>query len=240
MVGGTPTNLPPIECEQCGAKVESVDKFSEEITCENCGNHVFIASAETRTLQKINHDLGHFKLLECIGRGGFGIVYRAKDIVLDRYVAIKLPRPDYFQSIEQVERFNREARHAAQLSHPGIVPVYEIGNQGDKAYIVSKYIDGLALSDLISEKRLEFEKTANIVMLVAEAIAFAHANRVIHRDIKPNNILMDKEENPHVADFGLSRAVEGDETITVDGAVIGTPAYMSPEQVVGDQSSRHD
>ena len=231
--------LKKLDCPHCGVGIKIVDQH-EQVTCRNCGSSIQVSRSNqsqtggSLTLQRQLQSLGRFELRDVLGRGGFGVVYRAFDSELKREVAIKLPRDGTFISDSDEQRFLREARHVAQLSHPNIVPVYEVGQDTETPYIVSEFIDGLTLSDLISERRLDSMESADMMAQIADAVAYAHQQKIIHRDLKPGNILLNHSLTPFVTDFGLARAEEGGEfTITEEGQVIGTPSYMSPEQISG-------
>lgn len=177
-------------------------------------------------------NFGDYELLQEVGRGGMGVVYRARQISLGREVALKLMLRGQLASSADRERFQAEAQAAAKLDHPGIVPVYEVGQLDGRPYFTMKYIRGLTLSQRLAEGPLPAREAAAMLAAVARAIHFAHSRGVLHRDIKPSNILLDESELPHVTDFGLAKQadVAGN---TKTGAVLGTPAYMSPEQAVG-------
>jgi WD40 repeat protein/tRNA A-37 threonylcarbamoyl transferase component Bud32 len=177
--------------------------------------------------------LGKFQLLDLLGRGAFGAVYKARDVELDRIVAVKVPHADLFNSEQHQQRFLREARSAASLYHPSIVKVFEVVHEAQSSYIVSEFIDGRSLDDVIEQRSLTLHEGAELVARIAEAIEYAHTNDVIHRDIKPQNILVDENGQPHLADFGLALQRETEITMTVEGQLLGTPAYMSPEQARG-------
>jgi hypothetical protein len=179
--------------------------------------------------------LGKFELLEELGSGSFGYVFRARDTDLGRPVAIKMLRAGRLASKEDVDRFLREARSAAQLSHPGIISLYDTAQTEDGTwYLVEEFVEGRTLAERMTAGRFSSRKAALLVAEVAEALAYAHQHRVIHRDIKPSNIMLDPEGRPHLMDFGLAKR-EGDETtMTVAGQLLGTPAYMSPEQARGE------
>jgi WD40 repeat protein len=177
---------------------------------------------------------GRFELIEVVGRGGGGVVFRAFDPELERVVAIKLPRDVGEASEHEVRRFLREARHAARLRHPGIATVHEAGRVAGACYLVREFIQGVTLSERIAQGRIGHSDAVEIVKRTAEALAYAHEHGILHRDIKPSNILLDTEGQPHVIDFGLARRVTGDPTLTAEGQLLGTPAYMSPEQARGD------
>lgn len=189
--------------------------------------------AETMLLPPIDRWVKHFQLLSPLGRGGFGEVWLALDTKLQREVAIKTPRHESFDE-NYLSSFLREARTAARLRHPNIVAVHEVGDAKDKesAYIVTAFINGPSLKDwLAAGNRPDVRKAVTIVAQVARALEHAHQHGIVHRDVKPANILMDKEHKPYLADFGLARReAGGDESLSVHGKIMGTPNYMSPEQ----------
>src|SRR5262249_30389169 len=156
----------------------------------------------------------------------FGTVYKARDPSLDRVVAIKVPRSGNLATDEDRDRFLREARGVAQLRHAGIVPVHEVGEQDGVPYLVSEFVRGVTLADLLTARRPPPRDAAQLVADVADALHFAHERGVIHRDVKPSNILLDDDGRPHLMDFGLARRDAGEITMTLDGQVLGTPAYM--------------
>jgi tRNA A-37 threonylcarbamoyl transferase component Bud32/tetratricopeptide (TPR) repeat protein len=180
--------------------------------------------------------IGKYAILGEIGRGAMGIVYKATDPYIGRTVAIKTIRFDVLgQGPERdmaQKRFMREAHSAGNLSHPNIVTIYDVGEDGDLSYIAMEYIDGCSLEELISSrKKLSLEETASLVEQVANALDTAHRKGVIHRDIKPANILIDQEGKPHLVDFGIARLSTS--TMTQTNMIMGTPYYMSPEQIAG-------
>jgi WD40 repeat protein/tRNA A-37 threonylcarbamoyl transferase component Bud32 len=178
--------------------------------------------------------LGKFEFLEQLGVGAFGTVFKARDCELDRIVAIKVPRAESIPGKAELDRFLREARSAAQLKHPGIVALYDVGQSNGSYYLVSEYVQGATLAERLSAGRLGFRKAAELVAQVADALHYAHAQGVVHRDIKPSNIMLDLEGRPHLMDFGLAKRAADEITMTLDGQVLGTPAYMSPEQARGE------
>ncbi len=183
-----------------------------------------------------------FDVVEIVGEGSFGTVFRAHDSELDRIVALKTPRQHLGASREDEVRFLREASSSAQLSHPGIVHVYDVLQEGNRPYIVSEFVSGKTLAEVSGGEVLEFRLTATILMQVAEALQHAHEKGVIHRDLKPSNIILDDKHEParpRLMDFGLARREDGNATMTRDGQILGTPAYMSPEQACG-KSGRVD
>ncbi len=179
------------------------------------------------------HQFSHYELLESIGEGQFGTVWRAKDQRLNRIVALKLPHLALFDERRQT-LFLREARAAAGLEHPNIVQVHGVDQNGEQPAIISQFIEGQTLFHLLQDQRPSFEESARILSTVAGAVHYAHESGVIHRDLKPSNILMDSEGQPHVSDFGLAKWSGDQALLTNPGIVLGTPAYMSPEQARGD------
>jgi hypothetical protein len=175
---------------------------------------------------------GRYRMYSRLGEGGFGTVYLGYDEQLFRPVAIKVPRKDRLRNAAAVEDFLREARSAARLSHPAIVAVFDAGKSADGCYIISDYITGHSLAERLGQDRVPAAEAATLLARVAEALHFAHAHGIIHRDVKPNNILLDARGRPHVLDFGL--AVWANDHPEEDGRIVGTPQYMAPEQVRGE------
>jgi eukaryotic-like serine/threonine-protein kinase len=180
----------------------------------------------------VSAGLGRFRLLEMIGQGSFGSVYRAMDMKLGRLVALKLPRKEILATDADRERFLREAQSAAGLRHPNIVPVYEVGGARDYPFIVSAFINGQTLAEELSRRRFDFSESAQIARAMADALQYAHDRLIVHRDVKPSNIMLEADGQPLLMDFGVAKR-EGDAVLTDDGQLLGTPAYMSPEQAAG-------
>jgi WD40 repeat protein/serine/threonine protein kinase len=177
---------------------------------------------------------GEYELLEEIGRGGMGVVYRARELLTGRLVALKLLLHSAFASSSDVRRFQNEARAAANLNHAGIIPIYHVGAQQGQLFYTMPLLQGGNLAQRIALGPLEPAFAARLLLTVAEAVAVAHQRGIVHRDLKPANILLDEHERPYVADFGLARWLrEEPQQITATGELLGTPNYMSPEQVHG-------
>lgn len=192
--------------------------------------------ATERTLcdsPKVGHRIAHFELQEKLGSGVAGEVWKANDSRLQRTVAIKISRHRH-RSEEERHRFLREARTAAQLSHPRIVSVHEAGRDADTTFIVSDLIVGQDLRQRLREHRLSLREAAGMCAELAEALHHAHEQGVIHRDLKPANVLLDEQQRPYITDFGLAKWADDTREMTLDGQLIGTPAYMSPEQARGE------
>ena len=178
---------------------------------------------------------GDYELVEELGRGGMGIVYRARQLSLNREVAVKMLLRGQLASPADEARFRQEAEAAAQLHHPSIVPVYEVGQHDGRLFFSMQLIEGQTLSRLLRDGPLPPRYTARILSHVARAVHYAHEQGVLHRDLKPSNILLDSDGKPHITDFGLARRVSDSESLTRTGAVLGTPSYMSPEQAAGNR-----
>jgi tRNA A-37 threonylcarbamoyl transferase component Bud32/tetratricopeptide (TPR) repeat protein len=225
-----------LTCPHCQSPVEQADQSLEEIRCPACGSSfrlehdTTVAWASARGQRTI----GKYELIEAVGTGGFGTVYKARDPQLDRTVALKVPRSGRLADQTDVDRFLREARSVARLTHPAIVPVHDVGEHEGVPYLVSDFVQGMTLTDVLSARRLPPREAAGLVSAVADALQYAHEQGIIHRDVKPSNILLDGAGRPHLMDFGLARRDAGDVTMTTDGQVLGTPAYMSPEQARGE------
>lgn len=177
---------------------------------------------------------GRYELIEKIGEGGMAIVYKAKCRLLNRYVAIKILRPEFTKDEQFVENFRRESQAAAGLSHPNIVSVYDVGQEGNIHFIVMELVEGKTLSELIEEKgRLDYKEAINITRQVASALSLAHKNQIVHRDIKPHNILITNTGVAKLADFGIAKAVSASTIIGGNNKVMGSVHYFSPEQARG-------
>ena len=235
-----------VRCPQCKRpfEVKSVELASAESVADTQAATETIASdaAQPKVTASIPGaklqlgKLGRFQLREVLGQGAFGRVYRAYDPQLDREVALKVPifPPE---DVKRVRRFLTEAKAAARLRHPNIVPVYESGQDESQFFIATGFVAGQTLAKRIEAGPVEFREAAEWIRSLADALAYAHAEGIVHRDIKPENIMLDAKGQPQIMDFGLAKRTSDDSGMTVDGAVLGTPAYMSPEQARGDQAN---
>jgi serine/threonine protein kinase len=176
---------------------------------------------------------GDYELLEEIARGGMGVVYKARQVKLDRVVAIKMILTGQFASKEDVRRFQTEARLAANLRHSNIVAIHDVGEHNEQAYFSMQYIEGQSLAELVRDGAIEPQRAAQFLATIADAVHYAHEKSTLHRDLKPANILLDSDGQPHITDFGLARQIQTDQQLTASGAILGTPSYMSPEQALG-------
>ena len=233
-----------VRCPQCHNQLDlAEDRPLSHIVCPSCGTTFGLLGEETLSyhpaevngsaVSPVVKTIGHFELLDRVGSGSFGSVWRARDIELDRTVAVKIPRRGELGATE-TDQFFREARAAAQLKHPNIVSVHEVGREEDTVYIVSDYVEGLTLADWLTGQRVSSREAAELCARIADALHHAHEAGVVHRDLKPANIMLDADGQPHITDFGLARREAGEVTMTVEGKVLGTPAYMSPEQAKGE------
>jgi serine/threonine protein kinase len=223
-----------IRCPHCSNPVELLtDTRLESITCCTCGSAFSLVDSDDQTRQAPTlKRIGRFELVARVGLGGFGTVWKARDTELERTVAVKIPRKGQLAPHE-VEQFLREARSAAQLRHPNIVTVHEIGREDDTIFIVSDLIRGVSLCDWLSGATPGPREASRLMATIADAVEHAHEKGIIHRDLKPSNILIDEFGQPHIMDFGLAKREVGEISMTFDGQVLGTPAYMSPEQADG-------
>lgn len=228
-------------CPACSTAIAAGSRY-----CPGCGAPVRPGTGAGDLLRdRLQEVLGDDFLIEkLLGRGGMGSVYLAREASLDRLVAIKVLPPDRAQSADLRERFRREARTAAQLSHPNIVPLLTFGEQDGLMFFVMGYVEGEPLSQRVQrEGRLQAVETIRILSELAEALGYAHGRGVVHRDVKPENILLEAPRGlVRLTDFGVAKGLTSTSSLTTEGAVIGTPHYMSPEQASGraDVDTRSD
>jgi TolB-like protein/predicted Ser/Thr protein kinase/Flp pilus assembly protein TadD len=182
-------------------------------------------------------EFGDYELLEEVGRGGQGVVFRAWQKSLNRTVAVKLIEIGRLTTDTHLKRLRREAEAAAKLDHPGIVPVYEVGERDGTYYFSMRFIEGDCLDDVIDRGSTSVREAAELMAKVARTVHYAHEHGILHRDIKPGNILLDANGEPHLTDFGLARLVEQGSTVTGSMEIMGTPSYMAPEQAIGNNAA---
>ncbi|MBI3463022.1 MAG: protein kinase [Planctomycetes bacterium] len=222
-----------VRCPQCREAFEvNSDSELSSLICPACRSQVNLTDDSTRSVFPDTRIVGQFELVYELGHGGFGTVWLARDLELDRVVAVKIPHPHRMEG-DGAKLFFREARAAAHLQHPNIVSVHEIGNDNGQVYLVSEFIRGVTLGEWLTTHSPSFEDSTRLCITVAEALHYAHEAGIIHRDLKPGNILLDHNMQPRISDFGLAKREGGEPTITADGYILGTPAYMSPEQASG-------
>jgi serine/threonine protein kinase/DNA-binding beta-propeller fold protein YncE len=231
-------------CLRCGSSYSSA---ALEGLCPNCVGRLILDpedlaakgfSGPVRTRVRY---FGDYELIEEVARGGMGVVYKARQLSLNRVVAIKMILAGQLASETDVLRFRAEAEAAAGLRHPNIVAIHEIGEQDGQQYFSMDYVDGRNLADLGKDRGItsveSFRETARYLKTIAEAIHYAHERGILHRDLKPSNILIDESDQPHITDFGLAKRVKHDSDLTQTGQVLGTPNFMPPEQASTQRGS---
>src|SRR5438874_3594405 len=215
------------------AKADDCGSVENTETSEaNAALHIKKAPRPAKTLA----DFGDYELLEEIGRGGQGVVYRAHQKSLNRTVALKVIGLGHWATQAHLKRFRLEAEAAASLEHPGIVPIHEVGERDGSCYFSMKFIEGGQLDEVVRREPMTIRRAVELIAKVARIVHYAHEHRILHRDIKPGNILLDQKGEPHLTDFGLARLVETESTVTRTMEVLGTPSYMAPEQAVGNNA----
>jgi serine/threonine protein kinase/Flp pilus assembly protein TadD len=189
--------------------------------------------SSTERVAALAGEFGDYLLLEEVGRGGQGVVYLARQKSLNRTVALKIVSLGQWASRADLKRFRREAQAAASLDHPWIVPIYEVGERDGSCYFSMKFVEGGQLDEVVNRAPMSIRQAAEIIAKVARTVHYAHQHGILHRDIKPGNILLDTNGEPHLTDFGVARLVEADSTVTRTEEMMGTPSYMAPEQALG-------
>jgi eukaryotic-like serine/threonine-protein kinase len=221
-------------CRRCGAPLAG-DELAGN--CPRCLATALLSpdrpGPEMTLAMPVLRRLGDYELLEEVARGGMGVVFRARQVKLDRIVAVKVLRDAWLATPTQVKRFQAEAANAAKLKHPNIVSVHEVGEQGGQHFFAMDLVEGKNLAELTHEGPLPPRQAAELVTKVAKAVQHAHEQGVLHRDLKPSNVLLDAQGEPHVTDFGLARPMDDESSLTLTGQVLGTPGYMAPEQAKG-------
>ncbi len=236
-------------CGSCGAKISSdatagvcpaclletgLGLLGDEVGSSRCDDRTpqrgVPTTGRAARLARVLSDFGDYELLEEIGRGGQGVVYRAHQKSLNRTVALKVIGLGLWTTETHLKRFRREAEAAASLEHPCIVPIYEVGERDAQCYFSMKFVEGGQLDEMVKREPMPIRRAVELIAKVARTVHYAHEHGILHRDIKPGNILLDQNGEPHLTDFGLARLVEAESTVTATLDVLGTPSYMAPEQ----------
>ena len=232
-------------CRNCGAKIFS---DAPQGLCTGCvlesalsiSSEAVAGVADSANAEKVAEplgELGDYELLEEIGRGGQGVVFRARQKSLNRTVALKVIRLGQWASKVHLKRFRLEAEAAARLEHPGIVPIHDVGERDGSCYFSMKFVKGGQLDAVAKREPMPIRRAVELIAKVARTIHYAHEHGILHRDIKPGNILLDAKGEPHLTDFGLARLVESESSVTQTLDVLGTPSYMAPEQAIGNNAA---
>ena len=230
----------PARCPKCGVILEVDTAVDEQIICSRCQARLSLpgkAKLSDKVDPLIGETLGDFEITELLGRGGMGAVYKARQVSLDRFVAVKVLPSAFSRDAGFVERFSREAHAAAAVNHPNIVQIHAVGQERGFQFIAMELVEGESLGDLLErEGRLPATRAVELMKQTASALAKAHAAGIVHRDIKPSNILLTPEGLAKVADFGLAKRPGTDVSVTKTGLPIGTPLYMPPEVARGGKA----
>src|SRR5437879_4244177 len=265
--GATPTMIRVIRiCQKCGAKIFSDAPEGLCIRCvlktalailpdtvpqerDDPGGLASAMPATTRddvvpaSKKKATHaadllgELGDYELLEEIGRGGQGVVFRARQKSLNRTVALKVIGLGQWATKAHLQRFRLEAEAAASLDHPCIVPIHDVGEREGCCYFSMNFVEGGQLDEVARREPMPIRRAAELIAKLARTVHYAHEHGILHRDIKPGNVLLDAKGEPHLTDFGLARLVESESSVTHTLDVLGTPSYMAPEQAVGNNAA---
>ena len=222
-------------CQKCGATIFATESAG---FCSACfleaGLNLLAGDASDLAAEPVPSEFGDYELLGETGRGGQGVVFRARQKSLNRIVALKVIALGNWATEAHLKRFRREAEAAASLEHPRIVPIYEIGERDGACYFTMQFLEGGQLDELVRREPMPLRRAAEITASLAHTVHYAHEHGILHRDIKPGNILLDAAGEPHLADFGLARLVETESTVTRTLEVLGTPSYIAPEQARGE------
>src|SRR5437667_1018298 len=239
-LGTSMTNVSPV-CAKCGSKLFA---DAPQGFCSLCLFKTGLGPLQDEdedalgsSAARMQMEFGDYKLLEEIGRGGQGVVYRAHQKSLNRTVALKVIGLGQWATKTHLKRFRLEAEAAASLEHPGIVPIHEVGEREGTCYFSMGFIEGDQLDAVVRRELMSVRRAEELIAKVARTVHYAHEHHILHRDIKPGNILLDRQGEPHLTDFGLARLVETESTITRTMEVLGTPSYMAPEQAVGNDAA---
>ncbi|HEX4696865.1 MAG TPA: protein kinase, partial [Candidatus Udaeobacter sp.] len=230
-------------CRRCGA---AIPPDSPQQSCGAClletglgllTDEPVAGGGDPGRASSILMDFGDYELLEQIGRGGQGVVFRARQKSLNRIVALKVIGLGHWATEAHLKRFRLEAEAAARLEHAGIVPIHEVGERDGQCYFSMKFVEGGQLDEVVRRAPMSIRQAVELIAKVARTVHYAHEHGILHRDIKPGNILLDAKGEPHLTDFGLARLVESESTVTRTMEVLGTPSYMAPEQAVGNNAA---
>src|SRR5213594_1975675 len=228
----------PRVCPECGARIfADAPRGFCSVCLFKTGLGGFVEeNGETPPVHIPTH-FGDYELEREIGRGGQGVVYRARQKSLNRTVALKIIVLGHWATARHLKRFRLEAEAAASLNHPSIVPIHEIGERDGCCYFSMNLIEGGQLDEVVRREAISIRRAAELIAKLARTVHYAHEHGILHRDIKPGNILLDTEGEPHLTDFGLARLLETESTVTRTLEVLGTPSYMSPEQALGENAA---
>ena len=223
------------ECVRCHTPLPVDGRF-----CANCGTpasvlgHVCAPDPTAELQERLGRTLaGRYAITRLLGRGGMAVVFLAEDLALERQVAIKVLPPEMAHDTKLIPRFQQEAKTAAKLDHPNIIPIYRVESEAGLVYFVMKYVTGHSLEQLLEKGPLPIDVARRVLREAALALGHAHQRRIVHRDVKPANIMMEADGRVMLTDFGISKALQGASQLTGTGTIIGTPHYMAPEQAKG-------
>src|SRR5205809_7054534 len=239
-LGTSMTNVSPV-CAKCGSKLFA---DAPQGFCSLCLFKTGLGPLQDEdedalgsSAARMQMEFGDYELLEEIGRGGQGVVYRARQKSLNRPVALKVIGLGQWAAKVHLKRFRLEAEAAARLDHPCIVPIHEVGERESCCYFSMNLVEGSQLDEVVKRKPMPLRRAAELIAKLARAVHYAHEHGILHRDIKPGNVLLDAKGEPHLTDFGLARLVETESTVTHTMEVLGTPSYTAPEQAQGDNAA---